>query len=281
MLNEPLVSILTTVYNREKYLADAIESVLALSYQNWELILVDDGSIDNSIEIARKYAAVNKKIRLIENEINLGDYPNRNKAAKEAKGKYLKYLDCDDLLYKHGISVMVEHMEMFDNVGLGLCKPDDKITPLPVLYNPKKTFEEHFLGRGLLTNSPLGTIILREAFEQVGGFSGKRYIGDMELWMKIALEYNVVKMVSGLAFYRSHDLQEKKLGIQENVYPQLEYDVMISILKSDKFPLKVRAKDIILNYKKRHIKRIISLLLKLKIKKAVSHYNATSKFIYK
>jgi glycosyltransferase involved in cell wall biosynthesis len=90
---KPLVSVLMTVYNREKYISEAIESVMASTYQNWELIIVDDRSKDTSVEIARHYETQDKRIKVYVNEANLGDYPNRNKAASYAEGKYLKYVD--------------------------------------------------------------------------------------------------------------------------------------------------------------------------------------------
>ena len=105
------VSILTTVYNREKYLAACIESVLSSSYQDWELIIVDDVSKDTSLDIAKRYEQKDPRIKVYVNEKNLGDYPNRNKAASYAKGKYLKYLDADDLINPQGLEVMVHTME--------------------------------------------------------------------------------------------------------------------------------------------------------------------------
>jgi len=93
------VSILTTVYNREKHLAACINSVLACSYQDWELIIVDDVSTDASVAIAKSYEQKDARIKVYVNDKNLGDYPNRNKAASYAKGKYIKYLDADDIIY--------------------------------------------------------------------------------------------------------------------------------------------------------------------------------------
>jgi len=72
-MTTPSVSILTTVYNRDKYLAACIDSVLASSYHNWELIIVDDLSSDASVAIARAYEQKDARIKVYVNEINLGD----------------------------------------------------------------------------------------------------------------------------------------------------------------------------------------------------------------
>jgi glycosyltransferase involved in cell wall biosynthesis len=135
------VSILTTVYNREKYIAACIESVLASSYQNWELIIVDDVSSDTSVAIAQRYEQKDARIKVYVNDKNLGDYPNRNKAASYAKGKYLKYLDADDLIYPRCLEVMVQTMEQFPEAGLGISqKVAEDIKPYPFLMDPKETF---------------------------------------------------------------------------------------------------------------------------------------------
>src|SRR6186713_1635409 len=104
---QPLVSVLMTSYNREKYISDAIESVLASTYVNFEVIVVDDCSKDRTVELARSYAERDSRIKIYENEKNLGDYPNRNRAATYAKGKYLKYIDADDYIYPWGLELLI------------------------------------------------------------------------------------------------------------------------------------------------------------------------------
>src|SRR5665647_2829415 len=99
MNSEYLVSVLMTAYNREKYNEEAIESVLTSSYNNWELIIVDDCSKDSTVDIAEKYARLDKRVHVYKNERNLGQFGNRNKAASYAKGVYLKYVDSDDIIY--------------------------------------------------------------------------------------------------------------------------------------------------------------------------------------
>ena len=112
-MSKPIVTVLTTTYNREAFIAAAIESVLSSFHSDFELIVVDDCSSDNTVGIARKYEKLDKRVKVYVNEKNLGDYVNRNKAAAYASGKYIKYLDSDDLLYPHGLQVMVYSMEQF------------------------------------------------------------------------------------------------------------------------------------------------------------------------
>src|SRR5579862_5201402 len=118
MSEMPLVSVLMTAYNREEFIAKAIQSILDSTYSNFELIVVDDCSTDSTIRIAKEYETKDKRIRVFLNEKNLGDYPNRNKAASYASGKYLKYVDSDDIIYPFGLAMMVNRMEAFPEAAI-------------------------------------------------------------------------------------------------------------------------------------------------------------------
>ena len=91
--NSVKISVLMTAFNREKYIGEAIESVLASTFKDFELIIVDDCSSDKTVEIAKNYENLDKRVKVFLNEKNLGDYSNRNKAASLANGKYIKYVD--------------------------------------------------------------------------------------------------------------------------------------------------------------------------------------------
>jgi len=92
-----LVSIITPSYKSEKFISKTIESVLSQTYQNWEMIIVDDCSPDNSNEIIDEYCKKDSRIKLIKLEKNSGPAVARNRAIKEVKGRYIAFLDADDL----------------------------------------------------------------------------------------------------------------------------------------------------------------------------------------
>jgi len=92
-----LVSIVTPSYNSSKYIKQTIQSVLSQTYENWELIVVDDCSTDNSVEIIKEFAVNNSKIRLLEFQINKGAAEARNAAISMAKGEFIAFLDSDDI----------------------------------------------------------------------------------------------------------------------------------------------------------------------------------------
>ena len=103
----PLVSVLMPLYNAEKYLANSIESILNQTYKNIEIIIVNDGSTDNSLEIARTYEERHERIKVI-SQGNRGAASARNRAFSLSSGDYIQYLDADDLLHPDKIRLQIE-----------------------------------------------------------------------------------------------------------------------------------------------------------------------------
>ncbi len=236
---QPLVSVLMTVYNREKYIAEAIESVMASTYQNWELIIVDDRSKDTSVAIANSYKAKDGRIRVYINETNLGDYPNRNKAASYAKGKYLKYVDADDRIYPHGLEVLVHYMEQFPEAGYGLCSlSQDKMRMFPFSLSPQEAYQRHYFEQPLFHKAPLSSIINKDAFAIVGGFTGKQHLGDFEQWHLLSQKFHVVLMPHGIVWYREHDDQQMNAN-RTDPYVPFKYILLAEeLIASEGCPLR-------------------------------------------
>ncbi|MEZ4801893.1 MAG: glycosyltransferase family 2 protein [Gelidibacter sp.] len=244
MAHSPLVSVLMTVYNREKYIRQAIESVMASTYEEWELIITDDRSKDSSVSIAQSYAEKDSRIKVYVNEQNLGDYPNRNQAASYAKGKYLKYVDADDMIYPHGLELLVYYMEQFPEAGYGLCSlPQDKFRKFPFQLNPKEAYLRHYFEQPLFHKAPLSSIINRSIFEKVGGFTGKRMLGDFEMWNILSQNHNVVLMPQGIVWYREHDEQEMSDHRSDPMHPFKYILLAEELIKSDDCPLSSNEKS--------------------------------------
>jgi glycosyltransferase involved in cell wall biosynthesis len=233
----PLVSVLMTVYNREKYLAQAIQSVLDSSYTHFELIITDDCSSDGSLEIARQYAAGDQRIKVYRNETNYGDYPNRNKAASYATGKYIKYVDADDTMYYHGLEVMVKFTEQFPEAGFGLGAFPDADRPCPFLMQPHDIYIDSFYKTNHFERAPGSGLIKTEAFRSIGGFSGKRMIGDYEFWFKLSRYYSMVRLPAALHWNRLHDGQESQSKYARENYPKLIKEVLEENLNHPDCPL--------------------------------------------
>ena len=108
---QPLVSIITPMYNSEKFILKTIESVINQTYSNWELLLIDDGSIDNTIQIVEDFKQKYSNIKLIQNLTNLGAAQSRNKGILEAKGEYIAFLDADDLWKPNKLDLQIQFMQ--------------------------------------------------------------------------------------------------------------------------------------------------------------------------
>jgi len=226
-----------TCYNREQYIASAIESVLASTYTNLELIICDDCSKDRTIDIAQGYKKADSRVKIFANTANLGDYKNRNKAASFATGKYLKYLDSDDIMYAHCLYVMVSAMEKFPQAGFGLSAKSDAEQPYPVVLSPREIYLEHYNGYGHFDRAPGSAIIRKDVFNSAGGFSGKRYIGDNELWLKLAQKQYMVKFPSNLYWSRQHNNSEKVFEQKDNI-SKVRQELFDSFLNSADSPIR-------------------------------------------
>lgn len=278
-MNGPLVSVLMTTYNREKYVAEAIESVLASTYKNFELIIVDDQSTDKTMDIINSYAEKNRRVTVYVNEKNLGDYPNRNKAAYYAKGKYLKYVDADDLIYPFGLEQLVYYMEQFPEAGYGLCTlAQNKSKVFPFELNPHEAYRYHYFGPGLFHRAPLSSIIRREVFEEVGGFSPIRMAGDYDMWHKLSAKYPVVLMPQGIIWYREHEEQEM------SHYHEFALSYEKSFVKhllSDVCPLTNKeVYEILVKRKKASYKQILKSIFRLRISQLCIELNKLRLYNY-
>ena len=109
-MDNQLVSIITPMYNGEKYVSQTIESVLAQTYQNWEMIIVDDGSKDASSQIVKKYSIEDNRIKLVHQQ-NAGSAAARNNALRRANGRYICFLDADDLLDNSFLEKQLEYLK--------------------------------------------------------------------------------------------------------------------------------------------------------------------------
>ena len=193
-----------TAYNREMYIAEAIESVLASDYANFELIVVDDKSIDTTVSIAKDYEPADARIKVFVNEQNLGDYPNRNKAVSLARGKYIMFCDSDDKFYPDSIVYCVSAMEKFSLSGMGLYYAEK--TEGPFVMAKADLIKSHFFSSPILTMGPGGTIMRRDFFLNIGGYPEKYGpANDMYFNLKACCETSIVLLPKLFLYYRVHD----------------------------------------------------------------------------
>ena len=203
MQRSELISIITPFYNAEKFLAEAINSILAQTYTTWELILIDDCSTDCSLAIARGFALKEARIKIISLSRNKGTGIARNRGLAKAKGHYIAFLDADDLWRPHKLEVQLKFMrshdclvtytsyELIDNNGETL---DKVVKAIPVL-DFKKLLKSNYIGNltGIYNAAILGKFDISPA----------RKRQDWAMWLDILKKTGTARgILEPLAFYR-------------------------------------------------------------------------------
>jgi hypothetical protein len=218
----PPVSVLLTTHNREKYVADAIESVLTQRFSDFELLIVDDRSTDRTPEIVNEYALHDKRIRVVINDRNLGQFQNRNHAASLASAPLIKYHDSDDLMYPHCLDAMVPPMlsEPRAAIGISLSKAFSG-GPSPMLLTPRLCYQREFLGQGMFMGGPACGIFRREEFLKLGGFPERGVASDSLFWLNACARVNVLTLPGDLFWYRVHPGQEAQSEAAAEDYARL------------------------------------------------------------
>ena len=205
----PAVSVLVTAYNRERFIGASIESVLAQTFTDFELVIVDDCSTDGTLEIARRYERLDNRVRVVANEHNLGQFPNRNRAADLARAEFMKFHDSDDLMYPHCLQVMVSMMRSEPGAGfglsIGLAWPGG---PCPMLLTPRMAYQREFFGQGIASPGPAGAIFRTAVFRRLGGFEDVGVPSDTLFWLRACAAENTLLLPADLFWYRTHKDQE-------------------------------------------------------------------------
>ena len=226
MSNKPLVSVITIFLNEEKFIEESIESVFAQTYDNWELLLVDDGSTDSSTQIAQRYAEqYPDKVRYLEHEShqNLGQSSSRNLGIHNARGEYISLLDADDIYLPEKLTqqvgILVSHPEAAMVYGpteywySWTGKPEDQqrdciaelVVPANTLVKPPRLQTLH-LKDAEYVPCTCGLLVKRQLCEEIGGFDEKiqNLYEDQVFLAKIFL--NVPVFVEGGCWdkYRQH-----------------------------------------------------------------------------
>ena len=227
-------------YNAAKYIKETIESVLSQSYSDWELIIIDDGSTDNTLVIVKQYATSNAQIRYIYQE-NKGQSFARNRGIEEAKGKYIAFLDADDLFLPTKLEKQIKFLENNPECGVSYCKiyhffEDNK---QKLFYNSQPHYSGDIFEKVLAQNfvNPLAVVLRKEILDKYGAFKEDwRRVDEQYLWVKLA--FSGVKFCyldNPLAYYRVHSqsLSNQAQYILETSEKYLELIDLVEKWKND------------------------------------------------
>jgi glycosyltransferase involved in cell wall biosynthesis len=201
----PMFTVATITYNSVKYVRQAIESVLASSFENFEFIISDDYSTDGTWDLVQEFS--DPRIRMWRNERNLGEYPNRNKVLREAKGRFIIFIDGDDILYKEALARLAGYLDAFPSAkGVwGVYPVYFDFFVMPYLFSREQLTRLIFLSNYPITVVGFAeTVFSVEALLEIGGFDERFAIGDTYIKRKFALYHSVLLTTAGFAFWRQY-----------------------------------------------------------------------------
>jgi glycosyltransferase involved in cell wall biosynthesis len=205
-IKEPLVSILMLTYNRANYISEAISSVLAQTYQNWQLIIIDDGSTDNTAELLSKYT--DPRIVYIKDTVNKGLLVRRRESLTKATGVYVAILDSDDIwIHKEKLAKQVAILESEPQCAVvGSFIHIINETGSTLATNSYQTTDQeirkHILVRNQFANS---SVLMRKTLlDQTEGYRKFDMAEDFELFLQLGLVGTMANIPEYLIAYRVH-----------------------------------------------------------------------------
>jgi glycosyltransferase involved in cell wall biosynthesis len=253
-MENSLVSICIPIYNGQKFLETCLDSAIGQTYRNIEIIIVDDCSTDNTLDIVDKYVAKDSRVKLFRNEKNIGLVANWNRCIELSAGEWIKFLFQDDVLTSNCIEVMIKALAVNDKIiasgrRLILDKSLDEATK-KYSINETLTFER----LGIISNSPVyisprkiaslavknistnfigePTVIMfkKEVVEQLGTFNPDIVqICDLEYFLRIACNYGVKYIPQPLTYFRVHKGSASTSNISKRIFSMVKIDPIIMV----------------------------------------------------
>lgn len=259
MNQQPLFTVATITYNSGKWVQQTIESILSSSYSDFELLISDDCSADDTWQIVQQYN--DPRIRAWRNEQNFGEYPNRNKVLKEARGRFILFIDGDDILYKDSLASYANYLSAFPEAKAvwGVYPVYFDFVVFPYLFTPEQLTSLNFLSTYPVTVVGFAESLFSvEALLNLGGFDERFAIGDTYIKRKFSCYYPVVLVPAGHAFWRQYP--EQASNRVRSFYKQLieTFQIDKEILSGNYIPLKNAELDVAKrNFRIRTIKLIV------------------------
>lgn len=211
--NNSLVSIIVPSYNQANFLSETLDSVLKQDYQNWECIIIDDGSTDNTKEIAQKYCNKDKRFKYIKQK-NQGPSVARNRGIKISNGEFILPLDSDDLISNNYIK---------EAVNVFLKKPETKLVYCQAeLFGEssgKWQLQEYSYSKLLFENMIFCTAMYRKSdFEKTNGYNPNMDKGweDWDFWLSLIKRDDLVFMIPKVLFYYRIKKKSRNSNFGEN-----------------------------------------------------------------
>jgi glycosyltransferase involved in cell wall biosynthesis len=209
MTDPPLISVCMPVYNTEPYIAEAVESILAQTYHNFEFIVIDDGSTDRSLAILERYAARDPRIRL-SSRPTAGYLVRLNEMLDEARGDLIARMDADDVAMPERFTRQIDFLDAHPEVVavgsriLAIDFDGDPIVEFCTIEDHEEIDRAHLEVRGGYINHP-AAMIRTGAIRTIGGYRAAYWPGeDVDLWLRLAEIGRLANLPERLLKYRQH-----------------------------------------------------------------------------
>ena len=222
-MKQDLVSVIMPTYNAGKFLVDSIESVLGQTYTNLELLITDDGSTDNTIDILKDYSERDKRVKVKYLTTNCGPAIARNRSIERARGRYIAFCDCDDRWFPEKLEKQIAHMTRKD---CALCSSsylicDDNNKVIGINISPK-----HLTLGMMKRDNKLGCLTAVYDIQRLGH---KFYMPAIRKRQDWALFLNILKecqicfcLTEPLAYYR-----DRENSVSSNKFSLVKYNVNV------------------------------------------------------
>jgi glycosyltransferase involved in cell wall biosynthesis len=225
-MKNPTTTIGVISYNNAKFLPETIDSILAQTVQDFEIIIADDGSQDNSMSIAESYASKNENIRIVthENHVNKGVSATCNLAVKQARGKFIALIGSDDAYFPHYIEKTVTFLQKHPKIGfvygeIQRINEKNEILPNTPLCDVSIADDPIQVVLDINGISAATVMVKRECYEKVGLYEERIVYSDWEMWLKILNFYQIGFIPDLLAKYRLHQ-KNLSMGIDPSIHHQ-------------------------------------------------------------
>ncbi len=203
-----MISIIIPAYNAEKYITETINSVINQTYTDWELIIINDGSIDNTAEIVKQFCANDNRIKYYYQN-NSGVSAARNNGLKRANGEYIVFLDSDDVWLKEFLEKTVSFLDKNKNIGVVntnvkfIDKDSNKLDIIYTGINSDNILNMLFFKTSNKTTGPSGTVCRTQLVKQIKGFdTNLSNVADKMFYLDIAKITTIVNINDILWLYR-------------------------------------------------------------------------------
>ncbi len=248
----PLVSICIPTFNGETHISECLDSVVSQSYENTEIIIVDDQSSDSTIDICQSYANQDNRIRIIKNKNNIGLVENWNKCISLSKGDWIKFVFQDDVIHPHCIEKMIDKSTL--GVPFVLCKRNfifENVSPqkrsiyekyltylsLDTIFSGKEHLTPNDISKAVIDlglyslrnfiGEPTSTLLHRSIFRKYGLFNPHyMQICDYEYWLRVSLNTGITYIPENLASFRVHE-KSTSSNNQKSSETRLDYLILL------------------------------------------------------